>query len=186
VSVDFAIHYFQAALSHPLGQLIGFVGIVLGTAWPLFENRTRILAMQTLCFFVFVVHFQLLGAHTGVWLNVISGLQAAAAIPLGRHPLFRYIYIATLPAVAAGVVLTWSGFPSAFAGLGVLFTSISRYQQDVVKLRIFSNLGLLAWLGHNVLVYSVPGSITDFGGIASNLFMLRRRPFAPAAQEAVT
>jgi hypothetical protein len=177
--VDFAIHYVQTALSHPLAQLIGFVGIVLGTVWPLFESRTRILAAQTLTFFVFVVHFQLLGAHTGVWLNVISGLQAAAAIPLGRHPLFRYIYIATLPAVAAGVALTWSGLPSAFAGLGVLFTSISRYQQDVVKLRIFSNLGLLAWLGHNVLVYSIPGSLTDFGGFAANLFMLRRGAAVP-------
>jgi hypothetical protein len=49
----------------------------------------------------------------------------------------------------------------------------------VVMPRIFSNLGLLSWLSHNPLVYSAPGSITDFGAMASNLFVLWRRASTP-------
>lgn len=172
--MSYLLGYFDQAFAHPLAQAVGIVGMVLGIVWPLFRARRALLVVQALCFFLFVVHFHLLGAETGVWLNVLGGLQALAAIPLGTRPGFRYVYLATLPMAAACVVLTWGGPPSLFAGLGVALTTWSRYQLDVSKLRLGANLGLCCWLVHNVLVLSVPGTITDLGGIIANTAMIRR------------
>lgn len=166
--------YFEQAFTHPLAQAVGFAGMILGVAWPLFRGRRALLTAQAVCFFVFVAHFWLLGAETGVWLNVLGGLQALLAIPLGTRRGFRYVYLATLPFAAAGVVMTWGGAASLFAGLGVGLTTWSRYQLDVSRLRLGANLGLCAWLVHNVMVLSVPGSLTDLGGIIANTAMMRR------------
>jgi hypothetical protein len=168
---------------NPAAQLVGVAGIITGVLWPLLRRRSYLLATQAVCFFIFALHFWLLDARTATFLNILGGLQAAAAIPLERWRPFRFVYIATLPPIFAGVALTWQGWPSAFAGLGVVLTSVSRYQIKLWRLRLFSNCGLLLWLCHNTAMFSIAGVITDLGGIIGNSVMLWRERRAARTEE---
>lgn len=127
----------------------------------------------------FGVHYALLGAWTGAVMNSLGVLQASAAIPLGTRPSFRIVYLLTLPAIAAGVVATWHGPPSACAALGLAFISLGRYQTRLLWFRLFLLAAMPCWFGHNLLVGSIPGMVADTIATANNVAMLIRSELAP-------
>lgn len=157
-----------------LAQLFGFAGTAAGVGWALFRSRVAMLAVQLAASVLFALHFALLGAPTGSLMNVLAGVQAAAAIPLGTRPGFRAVYLAVLPLIAAGLFATWHGLPSAFAAAGLTSVSLARYQTDVRLFRVFMALALPCWFGHNLLVMSVPGMLSDVCAMAINAVMLAR------------
>lgn len=161
-------------LAAPLAQAIGLVGAAAGMSWALFRSRFGMLMAQLVAGVAFAGHFALLGATTGAVMNVLATFQVAAAIPLGTRPGFRIVYLALLPLIAVAALLTWSGVPSLFAALGFAFVSLSRYQVSVVPFRLFMAVALPCWFGHNLLVGSVPGMISDVVGLCINLAMLAR------------
>ncbi|HEY0835750.1 MAG TPA: YgjV family protein [Azospirillum sp.] len=157
-----------------LAQIVGFAGTLAGVAWALFRGRVAMLTVQLAASTLFALHFALLGAPTGSLMNVLATVQAAAAIPLGTRPGFRYVYLAVLPLIAAGLAATWHGLPSAFAAAGLAFVSLGRYQTDVRLFRLFMALALPCWFGHNLLVMSVPGMLSDAAAMTVNAVMLAR------------
>jgi len=152
--------------------------------WALLRGRVAMLAVQLAASLLFALHFALLGALTGSLMNVLATVQAAAAIPLGTRPGFRFVYLAVLPLIAAGLVATWQGVPSAFAAAGLSFVSLGRYQTDVRLFRLCMALALPCWFGHNVLVMSVPGMLSDVCAMAINAVMLARMGWAGRAARA--
>lgn len=155
-----------------LATVIGLSGAALGVCWPLMRTRAGMLGAQLAGGCCFVVHFALIAAWTAASINVLAAFQAAAAIPLGNRPGFRLIYIATVPLIAIAVAATWHGLPSAFAGLSVLMISIARYQLDVIRFRQMMLIGMALWLAHDLLVWSVPGMLSDLFSIMSIVWML--------------
>ncbi|AWK87339.1 YgjV family protein [Azospirillum thermophilum] len=180
----------DAFFAAPLAHAIGIAGMLGGMAWPLFRGRVAMLLVQLVPSICFGVHFALLGSPTGALMNVLSGLQILAAIPLGSRPAFRIVYLLILPVIAAVMALSWSGLPSLFAAAGTALVSLSRYQTAVPPFRLFMLMALPCWFGHNFLVGSVPGMMSDSAGIIFNLWMLgrdgpARRPVpAPAVHAA--
>jgi hypothetical protein len=165
--------------------LIGLTGAALGACWPLMRTRSGMLALQLASGCCFIVHFALIEAATASAINVLAALQAAAAIPLGHRPGFRLVYLATAPPIAVAVLATWQGFSSVFAGLAAVMISIGRYQLNVTAFRRLMLVGMSCWLAHDVLVWSVPGMLSDLFAIASSIWMLvgkgaRRLPDAPS------
>lgn len=164
-----------------IAQAIGLVGTAGGMAWPLFRGRFGMLVAQLVPSVCFGIHYWMLGAPTGSVMNVLSGLQILAAIPLGSRPEFRLVYLLLLPIIAVAMALTWVGLPSVFAAAGTAFISLSRYQTAVVPLRLCMAVALPCWFGHNFLVGSVPGMMSDCVGMAINAWILARLLLAQRA-----
>jgi len=164
----------DAFLAAPLAQGIGLAGTACGMSWPLFRSRLGLLLGQLATNLCFALHYALLGAGTGCAMNLLAAAQVAAAVPLGTRPGFRLVYLAVLPVIAAGVALTWNGVPSAFAALGFGFVSLARYQTAVRPFRLAMAAAIPCWFGHNLLVGSVPGMLSDVVGMTLNLAMLAR------------
>jgi len=144
-----------------LPNALGYAGAATGMMWPLCRGRTAILIAQVVSNILFTLHYTMLGADTGAALSVMSVLQASAAIPLGEKPGFRYVYLATLPVIAALLLLTWNGTPSVFASLGTALVSLGRYQTNIFRMRLVLFTAGPGWFIHNLIVWSVPGMITD-------------------------
>lgn len=157
-----------------LAQAIGCFGTLGGMIWPFCRGRVTILSVQLATALCFSLHMALLGAPTGAALNLLGALQVAAAIPLGTRPNFRAVYLMLLPVIALLMAVTWTGLPSLFAALAMLFMSVGRYQTDILRLRRFMLLALPCWLVHNTLVGSLPAMLSDGVGITVNLWMLAR------------
>ena len=174
----------ETFLGDPVATAFGFAGAILAIAWPLFRGRTAMLLVQCGVHVAFIVHFYMLGAHTGSLMNVLALAQAAAAIPLARRPAFRLIYLTMLPFVAAGVILTWQGLPSVFSGFGMAFTSVARYQIRTMPFRLLLLVAGACWFGHNIVIGSVPGLTADvlsFGTALAMLWREARQPLPAAA-----
>ena len=54
--------------------------------------------------------------------------------------------------------------------------SLARYQLDARRFRTVALAALVCWFGHNLLVGSLPGMISDVVGFANCGIMLWRRP----------
>ncbi len=95
-----------------------------------------------------------------------------AAIPLGTRPGFRLVYLATIPAIAAIMALSWQGPASLFASLGLATISFGRYQTRIIPFRALLVACVPFWIVHNILVWSVPGLVSDALSMTSGLSML--------------
>lgn len=167
-----AVHNLPAAVS-------GALAAGCGMLWPVFHSRTGMLTTQAAAGFFFAIHFFLIGATTGSFMNILTAAQAAAAVPLGERPGFRVVYLALLPAIAAGLVFTWGegahGWgPSVAAAAATALMSVARYQTDPLRLRWFMAAALPCWFVHNVWFLSWAGMASDVVGMTVNAAMLRR------------
>ena len=97
-------------LAHPAANLVGIVCVALGATWPLYKTRRGLLWAQAAVHVAFSAHFFLLGAYTGSIMNALGLGQALAALPLGKRPGFKIIYLLTLPLIAIGAYMTWQCF----------------------------------------------------------------------------
>lgn len=155
-----------------LPNALGLTGVAFNVGWPFFRGRSAMLWGQAAGCMAFAAHFALLEAFTGGVMSLLAALQAVLAIPLGRDPRFRISYIAVLPVIAATMALTWTGLPSAFAAVAMALISVGRYQTDVVRLRILMLACVPFWSGHNILVGSIPGLISDALSFSAGAWML--------------
>ncbi|MDX2101628.1 MAG: YgjV family protein [Alphaproteobacteria bacterium] len=144
-----------------IAAALGWVGFVLAVSWPLFRSRTGMLAAQLGVCVLFTGHYALIGAMTGAWLNALSGMQAAAAVPLATRPQFRWVYLATIPVIATVMVASWQGLASAAAAVAMTIVSLGRWQIAPDRLRLFMALSVPFWFTHNALVGSLPGMVAD-------------------------
>ena len=147
-----------------LTQIFGIIGLILAVIWPIFQKRQTILLIQSGIGVAFLIHFWLLGAATGALMNLLSGVQALAAIPLGDRPYFRWIYLLTLPAIGAALVSSWQGPSSLCAAIAMAIVSVGRYQLSAPRLRAVILLSAPLWVGHSMLVGSVPALAADVIG----------------------
>lgn len=168
------IPFEDPASTEVWAQGIGFLGTLGGVLWPLMRSRTGMLAVQAADSAIFALHYLLIGADTGAYMNLLSAGQAAAAIPLGHNRWFRYVYLALLPVIAFGLSLTWHGTPSLFAAAATALMSLGRYQLSIVHFRVYMALAIPCWFTHNIMVQSYPGMASDVAGMAINGIMLFR------------
>ena len=181
----------QTVVEQPIAAAWGVFGMLCLIFWPLFKTRTAMLLVQLGIGIGLGVHYGLLGAWTGALMNALCAVQVAAAIPIERRPELRWIYHAIVPAIAAASVVTWAGWPSAFAALGMVFLTLGRMQSNLLWLRALLLAAVPFWLVHDVLVGSLPAVIADtasFGIGAAMLWrhhgrawLMARRPVSGAA-----
>lgn len=145
----------------PLALSLGLSGVALNVLWPQMKSRGGMLVVQAISGLCFLSHYALIGALTGSLMNLLATLQALAAIPLGTRPGFRVIYLLTLPAIALGLALSWTGLPSVMAALGMAGISLGRYQLRVLRFRTILMVTIPFWVAHNLLVGSLPGLMSD-------------------------
>lgn len=160
-----------------LASAFGFCGVAANLVWPLMKTRTLLLRGQVVACALMLAHFLLLGANTGAAIMGVAGLQATLAIPLGTAPGFRRIYLASLALTPLVCIATWQGPPSVFSSLALAIVCVANLQLDPLRQRALLIAAIFAWVGHNLMVHSVPGLVSNglaFGVSAFMLLRLRR------------
>jgi len=161
-------------LAAPLASAFGVAGLVLGAVWPLFPTRTGMLAAQAGVAAAFTGHYALMGATTGSILNALIAAQALAAIPLGRDPRFRLVYLAMLPAIALVLALTWAGTTSLLSSLATALMSLARWQTRQLPFRLMMLTASPVWGLHDWIIGSLPGIIASTLTVSASLYGLWR------------
>lgn len=167
-----------------LASAFGFLGVAANLIWPLMRKRATLLAWQVVACALMLLHFELLAAHTGALVMAAAGIQAALAIPLERSSRFRLIYLGSLALTPVVCYLSWQGPQSAFSSAALAIVSIANFQLDPLRQRALLITAIFAWVGHNVMVGSVPGLVSNalaLGVSASMLLSVYRQSRKAAA-----
>ena len=162
-----------------LASTFGVAGVVANLTWPLMRNRSALLAWQVVACALMFVHFELLGAHTGALIMFVAGVQAALAIPLGRSPRFKFIYLGSLILTPLVCFLSWQGAQSVFSSLALVIVCVANFQLNQVHQRALLITAIFAWVGHNIIVGSAPGLVSNVLAFCVSAVMLFRAYRAP-------
>jgi hypothetical protein len=157
-----------------LATLFGILGIVSNTLWPLLKMRKYLLLGQIIAAIFMCVHFSLLNAFTGAAIMLLAGFQASLAIPLESHPKFKSVYLASIVLTVIVCWLTWQGSASVFSSLALIFFCIGNLQVNIKRLRISLLMCIFCWVGHNILVSSYPGLISNGLALVASIVALVR------------
>lgn len=155
-----------------ISTLFGFFGLITNTIWPLCKKRKHILLGQIIACTFMMLHFILLNADTGAAIMFVAGIQASLAIPLENNTKFKNIYILSMLLTPVIIWYTWHGLPSLFSAAALLLFCYGNLQVNIIKMRVFLILCILAWVGHNILISSIPGLISNILAISTSMYAL--------------
>ena len=166
---------FTVFAANPAAAGAGLIGMVCLASWPLFRARWAMLTIYIGNNLAFVAHYALLGHWTAVAMNGLMGVQTVVAIMLVRQPKLRSAYYALVPALAAASLMTWQGLPSFLSAAATTLSTVGRIQTNETALRVILLASTPFWMGHDLIVGSLPGLIADVLSMATGAAMLLRR-----------
>jgi len=108
-----------------IGQIMGFVAVVLGFVSFQMSTQKHLLLVQTATTIAFCIHYYLIGATSGLMLNLL-GIARNLAYYHKDKPLFSGKKCPIFFAVVMGVVglLSWQGYYSIFVVLGLVINTV--------------------------------------------------------------
>jgi len=152
--------------------ILGVLGLATNATWPLFKIRKHILLGQILACIFMMLHFGLLSAETGAVIMLVAGIQAALAIPLEKSNKFKNIYIISILFVPLISWYTWHGLPSIFSSMALMLFCFGNLQVKIVNMRVLLLLCIVSWVGHNILIGSIPGLLSNTLAISTSIYAL--------------
>lgn len=164
-----------------VGQFFGYAGVVANLIWPTMKSREKLLIGQVVACILMLTHFALLKANTGALVMTTAGIQAALAIPLGKHPSFKKVYLASLIATPLVCYATWKGYSSIFSSAALAIVSLGNFQTNTVRQRTFLIFAIFAWFAHNILIHSIPALVSNGIALLVSVYMLHQAHQKPTS-----
>jgi drug/metabolite transporter (DMT)-like permease len=158
-------------------QLLAILFLFFWTISYHFKKRSQIMFFQSVGLLLMVTHLFLLKAHVGAILTLVAAF---------RHFLFtkkRENHWISSPIILAAFIfifilitsLTINAYFDLFALLGVILASLSGWQMNKKKLKIYSIFSILSWMIYHFFVRSYGGIISNIIMIASSIVSLKKR-----------
>jgi hypothetical protein len=140
-----------------IGQGFGVIAIALGFLSYQMKTQRGVILAQTATAVVFVIHFALIGAWTGMAMNIVSAIRSIAYYyrnKKGSHDVVIPLIFTVI--MAASGILTWTGWYSVFMLLGLVINTVcmSLYDADKVRKSILVSCPLVIIYDIFVLSYS--------------------------------
>ena len=144
-------------------QLVGFVAMALLVSSFQMKTRAGILKVQLVSESLWVLHYFLLGAYTGMALNVVAAVRCYV---YGRRGIKKWADKNYIPAVFFTVavltcIFTWSGPISLLPTASICLNSFVQWSKRPRIIRFFSGPGCACWLVFNYLSGSYAGVLTE-------------------------
>ncbi len=163
-----------------IGQIIGFFAIVIAFVSFQAKRRSSILLIQSVSNLIWSIHFFMIGAAAGGFINAYCVIRN---IIYAQRERWRWVDSLVTPSViAAGSVVilflsvsTWVDYliiPST------IVSSIAFYLRDEKKMRAFSVFISMSWLVFNIVEFSISGICAEIFNLTSiTVAMIRFRKF---------
>ena len=158
-----------------IGQAMGFIAVVLGFLSFQMRTQKQLLLVQTATTIAFCIHYYLIGATSGLMMNLL-GIARNLAYYHKDKPIFSGKKCPIFFAVVMGVVglLSWQGYYSIFVVLGLVINTICLSFDDPQKIRksilVTSPLVLI----YDAFVLSIGGMIYESVVIVSSVIGILR------------
>lgn len=149
-------------------QLIGILGAIFGFIAYQKNEHKKIMLYKTSSELTFALQFILLGAYTGVAMNVIGcvrNLVFARQVKKNKSTAAGIILFSLL--MAAAGALTWTGPVCLLAIAGKIFTTLAYGMKNPQKVRLLTLPSSGCWLIYDVVCRSLGGIVTEVFTVVS-------------------
>ena len=158
-----------------VGQMMGFVAVVLGFVSFQMRTQKQLLVVQTATTIAFCIHYYLIGATSGLMLNLL-GIVRNLVYYHKDKPLFSGKKCPIFFAVVMGIVgmLSWQGYYSIFVVMGLVINTVClsfTNPQNIRKSILVSSPLVLAY---DAFVLSIGGVIYESVVIISSIIGIVR------------
>jgi len=150
-------------------QAVGFAAMVLLVSSFQMKTRKKILGLQLASETLWVTHYALLGAYTGMALNFVAAARCFVYAKRetkkwADKPLIPWLFFTVAVIVT---LLSWTGPASLLPMASVCITSFVAWSKRPVIIRVFSIPGCVCWFVFNLLSGSYAGVVTEILNITS-------------------
>jgi hypothetical protein len=157
-------------------QIVGIIAAVV--LWASFQckNTKRLFLMQLISSTIFSLHFLLLGAYTGMILNLAEVLRSYLLYQGNKKwASHRITMIAVMLMFAVSGAITWDGWLSLLPTAAMVLGTLFMWSRNGKTLR-FAMLFFISpcWLVYNIAMGSIAGVLTEVVNIASIIISFLR------------
>lgn len=158
-----------------IGQIMGIVAVVLGFVSFQMRTQRQLLIMQTATTIAFCIHYFLIGATSGLMLNLL-GIVRNLAYYHKDKPLFSGPKCPIFFAIVMGMIglLSWQGYYSVFIVLGLVIHTLCLSFADPQKIRKSILVTSPMVLVYNAFVMSFGGVVYESVVIISSIIGIIR------------
>ena len=159
-----------------IAQAVGFVGMTLAFSSFQQNKRERIAFLQMLSSLVWTLHFGLLGAYSGMAMNLIGAARGFVYSKKGSAPRWSYAFWPyVFSVVSAGCcIATWESWLSLLPTVAMVVTSFGLWADNPKTVRRLNLPGSWLWLAYNLASLSWAGAITECFNTASIVIAMWR------------
>ena len=178
---------FFAEMNVP-AQIVGVVAMILLFCSYQSNKRFVILLFQIGISICFITHYALLGAVSGVMINIVCFIRNIIFYFRGRYKWTNSIAL-PIAVCAAEVILTvivWSGPIDLLAIAGALLQTTALWMAKPKNTRIFMAIASPIWIVYDVYFKSYAGIVTEIITLTSLLIAAIRYDFKKKPKEEIT
>lgn len=141
---------------------VGILGIISVLIAYQCKKHRNVMIFRTANEMLFAVQYFMLGAYTGMAMNLIGSTRNMTFAYLVERKkstmLWRYIFSAV---VVVFLIFTWDGAKSLLSGIAKISTTFAYGSKRVALVRTVSLLSTTAWLIYNLLVVAYAGAVSE-------------------------
>ena len=164
-------------------QTLGLIPSVIAFTALQSGSRRRILSLQFLCCVLWVAHYALLGAYTGILINLLGLLRAVVCScndrKWARSKLWLVFFLACY---AASPLLTWDGPYCLLLGGAMMLTTVALWVDNMRLTRLLYLCNSPLVLGYNLIAGSWSCTIIEVFALLSFLIAVWRFDLRPAVR----
>ena len=162
-------------IGYIIGQILGIIAIIIGFITFQMKTKRQILFLQTTTAVLFCFHYFLIGAPTGVAMNVVATVRNIVYDYCGTKGYkTKLVPIAFVVIQAVMAILVWEAWYSVFVLLGICINTycMSLSNPQTVRSSILVSSPLV--LVYNVCTRSIGGMIYESVAVVSSAIGLVR------------
>lgn len=145
-----------------IGQGFGVLGVVLGFLSMQMKTREKLLILHLSLTVCFALHYGLIGAWSGMALNIIASIRNIAYYFLGKNGAVKKGWGILFAVIMGAVgVLSWQNWYSAFVVVALTLNSYAMSFTEPQSIRKSMLITCPLALVYNILVLSVGGIVLE-------------------------
>lgn len=149
-------------------QGIGFLGMIASIVSFQCKKHSQVVTLRTINELLFAVQYFLLGAYTGMAMNLIGCVRNVIFTEMvKRQKKTTKVAIAFSVAFLAFTVLSWSGPKSILVGIAKVISTFAYGNKNTKVIRWLILFTSASWLFYNIAVNSYAGALCEMVTIAS-------------------
>lgn len=157
-----------------ISQIIALVGFAF-YAWSFWQkDRRKILLLVVAECFLHAIHYFMLGALTGAFINIIGMARSGSFIYKDKN---KFMKTFTLPVIflviyVINAILTWEGFITVLPTLGSMIVCVTTWQNNTKNIRRYGVVVQILWLAYAIYLGSYMVIVSEIILIISTIWSI--------------